>query len=239
MPMKITKPSLMLLIGLVVTGCSTSPALHVIGVYEGTRPVVVIDDVSKQKISNANPTQTSIPTPAPIRILNTTPITSPITTHPENKQHPSTKTADMTYVETPSVIAGTREQVPHVRKAEREEKEIVVNVSDTTQPIILAFSAYDRTHWKVSLQSGVKIVKVILAGYHSQRISGIPSETPIETYTYDPSPCARCWQSAKYFYSYKSSPEQLKEITGLDPTSFQGRYRGTEFSIYPGIMKVE
>jgi len=40
-------------------------------------------------------------------------------------------------------------------------------------------------------------------------------------------------QSDKYFYSYKNPPERLKEITGLDVTSFQGRYKETEFFIFP------
>lgn len=119
------------------------------------------------------------------------------------------------------------------------EKEVVVNVSDDNRPIVLALSAYDRTFWKVSLKKGVILTRVILAGYHSQRVSGIPSEIPIETYTYDPSPCDRCWHGAKYFYSYQAPPGQLKEITGLEVTSFQGRYKGTEFSIFPGIKEIE
>lgn len=220
MSMRITKPFLMLLIGLVVTGCSTSPALHVIGVYEGTRPVAVGDDVSKKEISIASPTQ------------------SLVSTQPDTKDLTVSR-ADKKYVQAPIEIASSSEQFPRVRIADRPEKEVVVSVSDTTQPLVLAFTAYEKTHWKVSLQSGVSLVKVILAGYHSQRISGIPTETPIETYTHDPSPCERCWQSGKYFYSYEKPPKQLKEITGLEPSSFQGRYRGTEFSIFPEIKKIE
>ncbi len=150
-----------MVIGLMETGCAITPALHVIGVYEGQSSVGV------------------------------------------------------------------------------DEKEIVVNVSDDSRPIVLALTAYDRTLWKVSLGGEVKLTKVILAGYHAQRVSGIPPETPIETYTYDPSPCDRCRQGAKYFYSYQGPPAQLKEITGLEVTSFQGGYKGTEFSITPGTGKIE
>jgi hypothetical protein len=121
----------------------------------------------------------------------------------------------------------------------RDEKEISVNISDGSRPIVLALMAHDRTLWKVSLKRGVKIAKVILAGYHSQRVSGVRSETPIETYTYEPSPCERCWQSGKYFYAYQTPPGQLKQVTGLEVTSFQGRYTGSEFYIFPGIKKFE
>jgi hypothetical protein len=135
---------------------------------------------------------------------------------------------------TPEVVTSSCHQK---YAAHRVEKEVVVNVSDDSRPIVLALTAYNRTHWKVILEGSVRITKVILAGYHSQRVSGIPAGTPIETYTHDPSPCERCWQSGEYFYSYRSPPAQLKEITELEVTTFQGRYEGYEFSIFPGIKK--
>ena len=119
--------------------------------------------------------------------------------------------------------------------ARNTETEVVVKVSDDSKPIVLGLTGYNKIHWKVSLGSGVKLAKVILAGYHAQRVSGIPTETPVDTYTRDPSPCERCWQGATYFYSYKSPPQQLTDITGLDVTSFQGRYQGSIFSIFRGI----
>jgi hypothetical protein len=111
------------------------------------------------------------------------------------------------------------------------EKEVVVNVSDTTKPVVLALMAYDQTLWKVNLNTGVKIDKVILAGYHSQRITGIPANVPIETYTYDPSVCENCQQSANYFESHEEVPPELLEITDLEVTSFQGQYEGETFFI--------
>lgn len=115
------------------------------------------------------------------------------------------------------------------------EKEVLVDISDTTRPIILALTAYDKTNWKVKLSPGVEIKKVILAGYHTQRVSGVSEGTPIETFTSDPSPCQRCIQGGRHFYSYESPPMELREITGLEVTSFQGRYKGESFSIFPGI----
>lgn len=124
----------------------------------------------------------------------------------------------------------------HMRYAsERTEKDVRVNISDSSRPIVLALSAYDMTLWTVNLQPGVVLKKVILSGYHSQRIVGTPPDMRVETYTYDPSPCDRCWQGDKNFYSHSAVPLELKAITGLDAASFQGRYVGTEFSIFPGI----
>lgn len=118
---------------------------------------------------------------------------------------------------------------------EQSEKEVVVDISDSTRPIILALTAYDKTNWKVKLSPGVEIKKVILDGYHAQRISGVPEGTTIETFTSDPSPCPRCIQGGRHFYSYESPPMELREITGLEVTSFQGKYKGESFSIFPGI----
>jgi len=192
------------LLGLVATGCASmqapdvTPALHVIGVYEGQTPSGTDDRPWWAKCNDD-----------------------------QKDKQPNTVHA------TPSIECHQKYAGKHA------EKEILINVSDDSIPIVLALTAYDRTLWKVSLKRGVKLSKVILAGYHSQRVSGIPSDTPIETYTYDPSPCEHCWQSAKYFYSYEKPPHQLKEITGLEVTSFQGRYKGDSFSIFHGIKKVE
>jgi hypothetical protein len=89
--------------------------------------------------------------------------------------------------------------------------------------------------WKVALKPGVRLNKVILGGYHRQQVTGIPADIPIETYTYDASPCDHCWQGPKHFESYEEPPRELRDVTGLPVTSFQGRYTGSEFFIFPGI----
>lgn len=119
------------------------------------------------------------------------------------------------------------------------EGDVIVNITDNTKPIVLALMAYNNNHWKVRLGKGVNITKLILAGYHSQRVSGLAADIPVETYTYDQSPCAKCQKGAGYFYAYESPPAQLKEITGLDPSSFQGGYTGDEFFIFPDMKIVK
>ena len=121
---------------------------------------------------------------------------------------------------------------------EPRAKEVVVNVTDDTKPIVLALTAYDRTVWKLNLKDGVKLQRIILAGYHAQSVIGLPSSTPIEVFSYDPSPCERCWQGPYVIRSsYQEPAVELNKITGLDVTSYQGRYQGVEFNIFPGIKK--
>jgi predicted RNase H-like HicB family nuclease len=123
----------MTFVDLFVTGCATTPALHVIGVYEAQTPPGIDDrpwwakcvDDEKSKKSGAVRTPLSIE--------------SSIECHQK-----------------------------HARK--HAEGEIVISVSDDSRPIVLALTAYDRTHWRVSLKEGARLTKVILAGYHSQRV---------------------------------------------------------------------
>ena len=185
--------------GSLATACTTTPALHVIGVYEGQTPHGADDRPWWAKCGYGYDEEE--------QQLDAVPELSFSDCGDFDTLHP--------------------------------EKQIAVSVTDKSRPMVLALTAYERTLWVVSLQRGVKLTKVILAGYHSQRVSGIPPETPTETYTYDPSPCERCWQGKGNFYSYERPPGQLRDITGLEITSFQGRYSGTAFSIFPGIRKVE
>lgn len=177
-----------------------TPALHVIGIYEGTTP----KDGDNRLLSNRCNGDLG------------------------NKQQHAPPPSGALVLLPPSSKCLTK-----------AEGNVIVNITDSTKPIVLALMAYNKNHWKVRLGKGVKITKLILAGYHSQRVSGLSVDIPVETYTYDPSPCATCLKGAGYFYADESPPAQLKEITGLDPSSFQGGYTGDEFFIFPGMKIVK
>ena len=190
---------LIVLASQITTGCATTPALHVIGVYEGQTP------------PGSDNSQGVDPRIKNLRVI------------------PPTTASD-----SPGVIYTRRAPVA---SSSHPEKEVIVKISDDTEPIVLVLTAYDKTLWKLSIGEGVRITKVILGGYHSQRVTGLPPGMPIEVYTHEPSPCDNCWQSPEYFYSYKTPPKELKKITDLPVTSFQGKYTGSEFSIFQGIKQ--
>lgn len=112
---------------------------------------------------------------------------------------------------------------------------VQVTVSDGSQPIVLGLMAYDRVHWLVQLAPDVKLERVVLAGYHTQSFEGIPSTVQVDVYTYDPSGCSHCMQKGPYFYSYSGVPAQMETAAGLKAKSFQGRYTGEQFAIFPGM----
>ena len=120
-------------------------------------------------------------------------------------------------------------------------REVKVNVSDKSSPLVLALNAYNFVTWIIKADPGVVIKKVILIGYHTQKITGISNNVPVEVYTYEPSPCPKCWQGNwredMDYYSRKESPKELKAISELPIATFQWRYTGGEFSIYTGMKR--
>lgn len=112
------------------------------------------------------------------------------------------------------------------------EGTVEVEITDKSGPLVLALTAYEPTLWKISKKRGVRIQKLILAGYHAQRAEGLDDDTPIEIFSHESSaPCDQCVQHSDYFHSYEQAPAELYGLTGLDPVSFQGSYKGDEFLI--------
>ncbi|MEB3343630.1 hypothetical protein [Okeania sp.] len=112
---------------------------------------------------------------------------------------------------------------------------INVSIERQNQPIILALSSYEPVDWNLSLGKDVKIEKIIINGYHDQKISGV-SGIPIEEFSYE--------GTGKYLGEFvykwnKLSPNsetvslvtKLEKLTDTNLTSFQGCYRGNRFSI--------
>ena len=113
-------------------------------------------------------------------------------------------------------------------------KRIEVKIERRNKPIILALSAYEPINWNVTLEPGVVIEKIIVNGYNNQKVSGV-SGIPIEVHSYE--------QTGEYLgdfiYKWGATAEsntpslvtKLQEINRTSLTSFQGCYRGTNFTI--------
>ena len=56
--------------------------------------------------------------------------------------------------------------------------EIAVVVDRTPAPVILVLSAYDPVVWKVGTARGASVAGVLVSGYHTQALLGIPRATP-------------------------------------------------------------
>jgi hypothetical protein len=100
-----------------------------------------------------------------------------------------------------------------------------VDVHFTDRPVILAVCSYNPVKWEIRLAKGVRLQKVIVAGYHQQDWAALPPGVPVERYTHE-------GQGSKhYFDAYKPDNErypravrELKRLTGLEVSTFQGAY---------------
>lgn len=81
------------------------------------------------------------------------------------------------------------------------QAEVVVNQPD--RPVVLVLTAYDPTVWRVGRTPRTTIVGVILSGYHTQALIGIPKNTPQLASTYEKK------GSFPFFYAHSASPELL------------------------------
>jgi hypothetical protein len=109
-----------------------------------------------------------------------------------------------------------------------------IKVERRNKPIILALSAYEPVQWNITAEPGAVIEKIIVNGYHNQTVSGV-SGIPIEEHSYE--------ETGNYIgdFIYKwgaaessntsSLVTKLEQRNRTSLTSFQGCYRGTNFTI--------
>jgi hypothetical protein len=103
------------------------------------------------------------------------------------------------------------EGIPH------ESGVIDVYITPRNKPLVLYFGAYQPVKWNLIIDQAVRIERIVLSGYHSQTVAGVPPGVPILT--------------LPYRAGYSS--------TGISkPTSLQGGYKGTTFYI-GGVHKYE
>jgi len=121
-----------------------------------------------------------------------------------------------------------------------DEQAVDVHVTFTGAPIVLIVSAYEQVFWRVKIDKGAQVVKVIVGGYHHQSVEGVPKDVPVETFVHEDG-------SPVYFYAYSQkdrdgegswyeAEHRIRKLTRSAPWTFQGAYRytGTEFVVGAG-----
>lgn len=91
----------------------------------------------------------------------------------------------------------------------------------------LVLTSYEPVNWVLDVDSGVKIGKIIVTGYHKSRVTNVPSGTQVEYHSYD--------TDGQYYYAYSSSDDSYsrlkKWLTKLYPGS-DGQLYGN--FVFPG-----
>jgi hypothetical protein len=105
--------------------------------------------------------------------------------------------------------------------------EVVTVQVTTTQPVILALTAYEAVRWKIEPAEGAKIEKVILAGHDIHEIVGTRAEVQ-EFFQEGALPDTE----PEWFYAWETQTGdfanlqmKLRKITSLPISTFQGQHR--------------
>lgn len=112
--------------------------------------------------------------------------------------------------------------------------EVKLHIAKQKQPIVLALSAYEPVQWNISVEPGVAIEKIILNGYHDQKVVGV-AHIPVTEYSYE----STGQYLGNFMYRWKGGESKsqnllvhkLEKLTGSQLSSFQGCYRGTSFQV--------
>jgi len=113
---------------------------------------------------------------------------------------------------------------------------IEIKVERRNKPIILALSAYEPVQWNITTEPGAVIEKIIVNGYHNQTVSGV-SGIPIEEHSYEETGNSlgdfiyNMWGATAESSNTSSLVTKLEQTNRTSLTSFQGCYRGTNFTI--------
>ena len=100
----------------------------------------------------------------------------------------------------------------------------VIEVKLQPHPLILVLCSYNRSKWTIHAAKDVKIERIVIGGYHQQTVVESPEGVSLETYSYD--------ERTGGFHTYGPGTdghtraiERIKQLTGLEPTTFQGAYQ--------------
>lgn len=106
-----------------------------------------------------------------------------------------------------------------------QHKNAEIRITETTKPVTVVLCAYDPGTWKITLAEGAKMERVIVGGYHKQKVTGLPEGTPVDYHVYEQG------GGADYFYTYHEDSDgharamqMIRELTGSIPTTMQTRY---------------
>ena len=100
---------------------------------------------------------------------------------------------------------------------------IQVAVNEPQAPVALLLGAYEPTVWSVGWSPGTRIVAVVVTGYHRQRITGLPADTPLLVSSHEDrlNPLSRQVFGRTVDMAYPASDGRVLVGSSLGSTSLQ------------------
>lgn len=113
----------------------------------------------------------------------------------------------------------------------RASPNVSVTIGRQNEPAILYFFSYETVHWKLSLEEGAQVDRVIVYSYYPSTVEGVPSSkvqnlgrAPAYAYGWEP-------RENDGGGSFRDMMESVRSRENLNETSFQGCYEGSSFRI--------
>ncbi len=112
---------------------------------------------------------------------------------------------------------------------------VFVDVQPTGKPLVLALTGYYGAQWNLKISPDADVRQVIVAGYFEHSVRGLPESVPTEMFTYFPDADKTrkdfFWAYSWHTKNGRDLRSRLKELTGLDITTFQGEYSAKRFVV--------
>ncbi len=107
--------------------------------------------------------------------------------------------------------------------SEREgETSIKVRVTAKGKPVVLAVCCYERATWTIEVAPGARVSRILIGGYHSQKLDSGPEGVPVEMFSYDDRQDRKNFNTSnRVDDSFNEASVFLWRQTGLDVTTFQ------------------
>lgn len=126
-------------------------------------------------------------------------------------------------------IAQAEVHVIGVYEAGSTDGKVVVRIDSAAKPVVLVVCAREAVQWDVRKSAEVELLKVIASGFHPQVVLG--TNVPVQSLSTEGDHPPEVKDKAFYTYQsrglrYDEMRERVKELTGKELSSFQGRYDG-------------
>jgi len=111
---------------------------------------------------------------------------------------------------------------------------IDVTIRPTPRPIALYLGSYEPERWRLQLEPGARISRILTFGYYEQVVEGVPTSVPVTALGYEQGlSCMYGWELAASEGGCPFIPtmQRVRELTGLVETTFQGCYSGDHFVV--------
>ncbi|PAY20307.1 hypothetical protein CKO51_06575 [Rhodopirellula sp. SM50] len=112
---------------------------------------------------------------------------------------------------------------------------VFVDVQPTGKPVVLVLTGYYGAQWNLDIAAEADVRQIIVAGYFEHSVRGVPDRVPTEMITYYPNADKTrkdfFWAYSWHTKNGRDLRSRLKQLTGLEVTTFQGEYSAKRFVV--------